>query len=292
MNVTSTPTARVVKDAESIATSTHTATSTPQVNRSAPTADVTVDTATAQATATSDATGIDTDTAINPVDGAVYVYVSPGDFTMGSNEGRADEQPAHTVYLDGFWIMQTEVTNGQYAACVEDGACTAPRNIFWQLPVNADRPVTWVSWNQANDYAEWVGGSLPTEAQWEKACRGTDGRVYPWGNTEPSAALLNFGNNGDGITPVGAYPNGAGPNGLLDMAGNVWEWTADWYSEEYYSRSPERNPTGPASGFARVARGGAFYFSAEGARCAFRYGYNAQVAGDFGLGFRVVSEGF
>ena len=126
---------------------------------------------------------------------------------MGSNKGDNDEQPVHRVTLDGFWIMRTEVTTAQYAGCVDAGACTAPGNSRWRDSQYADRPVTDVNWEQAQTYAEWAGGRLPTEAEWEKACRGDDLRPYPWGDADPSPELLNF--DGSGIGAVGSYPAGA-----------------------------------------------------------------------------------
>lgn len=232
------------------------------------------------------------DLRVNPVDDAVYVYVPEGEFTMGSGDGEEHEQPVHRVYLDAFWIMRTEVTNAQYDRCVRAGVCTAPENDMWRDVRYADHPVTDVDWNQASTYAEWAGGRLPTEAEWEKACRGGDLRAYPWGNAEPDAALLNFDGSGVGeTTAAGSYPGGASPYGALDMAGNVWEWTADWYSGGYYADSPEENPTGPESGTSRRLRGGSFYINAYFVRCAYRDGLDPDFR-DYDLGFRVLSPGF
>jgi formylglycine-generating enzyme required for sulfatase activity len=229
----------------------------------------------------------------NPVDGAVYIPIPAGEFLMGSpdNMGSGDEHPQHTVYLDVFWIMQTEVTNAQYAKCVAAGACSAPDNTHWQDAAYADHPVTNVDWNQANAYAQWAGGRLPTEAEWEKAARGTDGRTYPWGNEAPAALLANccvFVNETE-TTPVGNYPAGASPYGALDMAGNVWEWTADWYDSSYYSQSPAQNPTGPSSGDYRVLRGRAYWDDADVVRVATRNPKNPDLRSGF-FGFRVVSS--
>ena len=172
----------------------------------------------------------------------VYVWIAPGSFDMGSTDEQcekvgigecpSDEQPRHSVELDGYWIQRTEVTNEQYKRCVDAGVCEPPDNLLWDAPRSARLPVTDVDWNQASVYAAWVGGRLPTEAEWEKACRSADGRIYPWGDEPSSMGLLNYNDEAKGTTDVATYPTGA--NGLYDMAGNVWEWTADWYSEEYY----------------------------------------------------------
>jgi formylglycine-generating enzyme required for sulfatase activity len=213
-----------------------------------------------------------------PVDVPVYVWIEPGEFLMGS-----------TDEVDGFWIMRTEVTNEQYKRCVDAGACDQPENERWHREEYAREPVTDVDWHQANTYAAWVGGRLPTEAEWEKACRGTDGRIYPWGNEEPSAELLNYFKSGlNGVTLVGSYPPGA--HGLHDMAGNVLEWTADWYDSEYYAKSPPSNPRGPESGEVRTLRGGSWYVSDYFVRCAVRVRYPPDLRDDF-VGIRVASPG-
>ncbi len=229
---------------------------------------------------------------INPLDEATYVFVPASDFLMGSFDGESNEQPQHTVSLDSYWIGETEVTNAQYQRCVTAGACSPPDNSNWQSTAQADHPVTDVSWHQAKAYAEWAGGRLPTEAEWEKAARGTDGRIYPWGHAAPSATLLNFNNNVGDTTPVGSYLDGASPYGALDMAGNVWEWVGDWYDSGYYASSPGTNPTGPSSGQYKVLRGGAFDNDGSNVRAAFRVGFNPTSQYDHD-GFRVVvSPGF
>ncbi|MEZ4560740.1 MAG: SUMF1/EgtB/PvdO family nonheme iron enzyme, partial [Caldilineaceae bacterium] len=227
------------------------------------------------------------DVRINPVDGGVYLPVPGGPFTMGSNGGQADERPARTVTVDDFWIMAAEVTNHQYARCVDAGACTPPENDFWNQPGNAARPVVNVDWHQAAAYASWVDGRLPTEAEWEKACRGTDARLYPWGNGAPDPERATFGNRGRGPDAVASLPAGAGPYGLLDMAGNVWEWTADWYVADTYTWDSVDNPTGPLDGSYRALRGGSWYNAAGTMRCTFRNWYYPQTNNDI-AGFRVV----
>jgi formylglycine-generating enzyme required for sulfatase activity len=206
-------------------------------------------------------------------DGVVMVYVAAGEFVMGSDgsEGNEDERPAHTVYLDGYWIDQTEVTNGRYGRCVAAGVCrpmARPRSDMAGLP---DHPAQGVTWVEANAYCSWVGRRLPTEAEWEKAARGMDGRLYPWGNDVPESPLSNYDFLVGDVVAVGSYPEAASPYGVLDMAGNVWEWTADWYGEDYYQESPRENPTGPESGVLRVLRGGSWSNPAEVVRATNRF---------------------
>jgi formylglycine-generating enzyme required for sulfatase activity len=192
------------------------------------------------------------------VDGSVLVYIPAGGFTMGDGINTL----THNVTLDGYWIQQTEVTNRMYEQCVKVGSCTAPKQelggpVFGN-PQFVNHPVVGVSWDQAQAYCAWTQGSLPTEAQWEKAARGANGNMYPWGDGRPDCNLLNFGSCVGRTTDVDAFPAGASPYGLLDMAGNVFEWVGDWYNEAYYSQSPSENPTGPESGQYRVIRGSSF----------------------------------
>ena len=190
-------------------------------------------------------------------DSMVLLYVPAGEFIMGSEDGDGDESPVHSIYLDAYWIDQTEVTNEQYRLCVEAGVCDEPTSYYFGKDNYTNHPVVFVGWDDANDYCTWAGRRLPTEAEWEKAARGTDSRTYPWGNESPSSNLLNYNRNVDGTTPVGSYPAGASPYGALDMGGNVWEWVGDWYDKSYYEISPEENPTGAESGKYRILRGGA-----------------------------------
>jgi len=214
------------------------------------------------------------DTWTRPTDGMVMVYVPAGDFLMGSSDADSQaydyEKPQHTVYLDAFWIDRTEVTNAQYRKCVDAGACREPGG--WdENDYNApDQPVVYVYWDDARAYAAWAGGRLPTEAEWEKAARGTDGRIYPWGNRAPDCDKANYAGCVGRPATVGSYLTGVSPYGVLDMAGNVWNWVADWFDTEYYDRSPARNPQGPASGEDRVVRGGAFSLVVEGIRSGYR----------------------
>ncbi len=221
---------------------------------------------------------------VSEKDGMTLVYVPEGEFEMGSEDGESDERPVHTIYLDAFWIDQTEVTNAQYNACVQSGACEQP---YIDDSNYDDHPVVYVGWYDAQDYCEWAGRRLPTEAEWEKAARGTDSRTYPWGETI-SCSQANYGGCGDfpQTSPVGYYgEKGASPYGVYDMAGNVWEWTADWYGNNYYQGSPSSNPTGPDSGSSRVLRGGFWGSNKWKARSAFRNFYNPDFSNNFN-GFR------
>lgn len=204
----------------------------------------------------------------SPIDKMVMVYVPAGDFLMGSTDAdtlaTSEEKPQHTVYLDAFWIDKTEVTNRMYALCVDAHACREPTHTdsetaysYYDDPQGKYDiyPVIWVNWTMAQAYCEWAGRRLPTEAEWEKAARGTDGRIYPWGNDPPNHDLANYDGYFGGPLNVNRYPKGASPYGALDMAGNVLQWVADWYSATYYQISPASNPLGPDSGDKRVLRG-------------------------------------
>jgi formylglycine-generating enzyme required for sulfatase activity len=200
--------------------------------------------------------------------GENLVYVPAGEFKMGSENGNDDEKTVHTVYLDAFWIDQTEVTNKQYRACVDAGTCEPPSSSksythpsYYRNSDFDNYPVLYVSWDKANRYCEvWAGGDLPTEAQWEKAARGTDERMYPWGNDAPNKDLLNYYQNIGDTIEVGKYPDGKSPYGAYDMAGNVWEWVNDYYQSDYYAVLGDgaSNPVGPESGQYRVLRGGSW----------------------------------
>jgi len=190
--------------------------------------------------------------------GGSMVLVPAGEFTMGSNSGNPDEKPPHQVFLDAFWIDKTEVTMKMYNLCVETGDCKREEDRSYY---SGDLPIHGVTWDEANVYCTWAGRRLPTEAEWEKAARGKDLRIYPWGNDAPNSNLINM--NPYGATIVGSYPEGASPFGALDMAGNLWEWVNDWYDDNYYSNSPLSNPEGSTSEVSKVIRGGAWDFDAN-----------------------------
>jgi formylglycine-generating enzyme required for sulfatase activity len=199
----------------------------------------------------------------SPKDNMTLLYVPAGEFTMGSDNTQADESPAHKVYLDAFWIDQTEVTNKMYSLCVAASVCKEPNNRVSAKNINYygntafnNYPVIYVDWNMASAYCAWADRRLPSEAEWEKASRGEDGRFYPWGNDAPSSSLLNYQNIVADTSSVMSYEAGKSPYGAYDMSGNVWEWVNDWYGN--YSTSEPSNPLGPVSGDARVHRGGSF----------------------------------
>ncbi|NIM12582.1 MAG: SUMF1/EgtB/PvdO family nonheme iron enzyme [Candidatus Aminicenantes bacterium] len=242
-------------------------------------------------------------------DGIIMVYIPEGGFKMGSNDYPhnypSDEKPIHDVYLDGYWMGKYEVTFDQYDKYCKEAKKDKPDDEGWG---RGKRPVINVSWDDAVAYCKWLSDKkglkfkLPTEAQWEKAARGTASLKYPWGNHEPNyrgkwyanyAAHNSWEKRGeDGFeytAPVGSYPQGASPYGLLDMAGNVMEWCRDWYGYDYYSKSPERNPTGPESGTFRVVRDGGWYGYAVVLQCTGRTGGRPSGHGDL-LGFRLCQD--
>jgi formylglycine-generating enzyme required for sulfatase activity len=205
-------------------------------------------------------------------DGAEMVLVPAGEFVMGSNDD--DERPPHRVHLDAYYIDRYETTNALYRTFVSATGRQAPSS--WNDPTfNGDtQPVVGASWHDADAYCRWVGKRLPTEAEWEKAARGTDGRKYPWGDPWEASRTNSDESKLGSTSRVGSYPTGLSPYDVHDMAGNVWEWVSDWYSYDYYSRSPGRNPKGPSSGTARVLRGGSWLSEAVRLRAAYRYSYS------------------
>jgi formylglycine-generating enzyme required for sulfatase activity len=220
------------------------------------------------------------------------IHIPAGKFTMGSND-YDDEKPPHTVNLSDYYIGKYPVTNREYQAFVREAKYKAPQH--WngrEFPQGkANHPVVYVSWNDAVAYCAWLSKKtgknyrLPTEAEWEKAARGTDGRKYPWGNDAPNRDLLNFNENIGDTTDVDSYDDGVSPYGVYDMAGNVWEWVNDWYGETYYQKSPPKNPLGPSSGEKRVLRGGSWDDINDYARSAYRVNYSPDFISYY-IGFR------
>jgi serine/threonine protein kinase len=233
--------------------------------------------------------------AVDPEGNQIPMRLVPaGEFTMGSEDGGDDERPVHQVYLDAFYMDKYEVTNALYKACVDAGSCAPPRKtqsftipVYYGIPVFEDRPVIYVDWVQAANYCGWRGGGLPTEAQWEKAARGTDGRTYPWGEGIDCSKANYAACNGD-TTGVGSYESGVSPYGIYDLAGNVLEWTMDRYSGTYYQDSPASNPVGPDTGNSRVLRGGTWSHLGKDLRASNRYWYTPEYTRDY-IGFRCVS---
>lgn len=191
------------------------------------------------------------------------VLIPAGVFLMGSADGEQDERPPHRVRLNAFYIDKYEVTNAQYKAFMQATGHAAPR--YWKdkrfaLPT---APVVGVTWYDARDYCRWRGKRLPTEAEWERAARGPDGYLWPWGNSYKEG-YANVEGDADGYrytAPVGSFEKGKTVEGVYDMAGNVWEWVADWYESTYYLSSPSDNPTGPPTGTLRGLRGGSWIFA-------------------------------
>ncbi len=244
-------------------------------------------------------------------DNAEMVLVQAGEFTMGSTDQQVAEakqefkklcdtcnldfldaeKPQHIVFLDSYWIDQYEVTNGLYKKCVDDSACQRPaenksftRDSYFGNSNFDNFPVLYVSWDDARNYCAWAEKRLPTEAEWEKAARGTDGRIFPWGNEFEQSRVNNDNVVGD-TTEVGKYPKGASPYGAMDMAGNVWEWVNDWYDSNYSNNTPRANPQGPASGGSRVLRGGSWNDYATFVRAAGRIN-NSPSNHNYNVGLR------
>jgi formylglycine-generating enzyme required for sulfatase activity len=223
-------------------------------------------------------------------DGMLLLLVPAGEFTMGSQLG------AHTVYLDTYWIDQTEVTNAMYASCVKAGACIPPNPKssmshpkYYGNPDFDNFPVIYIPWESANVYCTWAGRRLPTEAEWEKAARSTDGRDYPWGNEQPNYDFLNYASHNGDTTQVRSFPSGISPYGAMDMAGNVSEWVADWYGDTYYFVSPSSNPDGPDTGTYRVVRGGSWVDGVNKVRTDSRTNYIPWNSHEY-LGFRCAQD--
>ena len=234
------------------------------------------------------------------------IRIPAGTFTMGSDTRAADEKPMHKVYLDAYYIGKYEVTNAEYyefwkqqvdSARTPEDFTHLPQIGEWparaeQFP---DYPVVGVSWHDANAYAAWKGMRLPTEAEWEKAARGYTNRIWPWGNAIEPYANTDADDDGykNRLAPVGSFPKGKSYYGVMDMAGNVWEWTADWYSDVYYwsssqaaAKRPKKNPTGPTVGSWRVIRGGSWLDKISRCSTTFRFYLYPDLKTSF-VGFRL-----
>ena len=256
------------------------------------------------------------------------VFVPAGSFNMGDDQGEVNERPIHEVMIDEFWLDKTEVTNDQFNAFVNDtGHITTAEaegggflfdrdwvyvdGANWRHPLGPDsdlvglggNPVVLVSWSDASEYCEWTGGRLPTEAEWEYAARGQESFHYPWGDTF-DGDNLNFCDSNcpfdwadenandlyEFTAPVGSYPDGTSWVGAADLAGNVWEWVADWYQDGYYEDSPAENPAGPRQGIYRVLRGGGWSGDDYLARSSARSGDVAPEDGTNFIGFRCAQD--
>ena len=246
------------------------------------------------------------------------VLIPAGEFVMGTDsEGaNADQKPAHRVYLEAFYIDKHEVTNAEYEEFILAGGYK--KKEFWteegwdfiqkfqfdagewhkietplqygenSVSTEPDHPVIGVSWYEANAYATWAGKRLPTEAEWEKAARGTDGHIYPWGK-EMDFSKLSYFPHVTKLQAVGSFSGGASPYGVMDMAGSVWEWCSDWYGESYYLQGSRKNPKGPDSGENRVLRGGGWDSIRLQLRCSYRY-YESEGRRTYNVGFRCVQD--
>lgn len=233
------------------------------------------------------------------------ILIPAGEFFMGSNNGNVDEKPEHPVYLDAFYIDKYEVTNREYAIFlnavkndkvtewinIEDKRCLIEKvnNLYSPKKVYDDYPVIGITWYGADSYAAWAGKRLPTEAEWEKAARGSDKRIYPWGMIwDPLNCANSFSGGSGKLMAVGSFPMGASPYGVMDMSGNVWEWCSDWYDKNYYTKGSSNNPTGPLEGKYKVMRGGSWFYSSPLMfRCTQRTGKDTKCK-LINIGFRCV----
>jgi len=261
-NIPLTNTAQAPQKVATDVPSTHTVTAVPPTETSEPTATEIPSTSTLEPTASPQPTVLPAE--ITDARGVPMVLVPAGEFVMGADNDQVAAMPAHPVYLDAYYIDVFEVTQNRYRECLEAGGCTTENGKHLNQPVWDEHPMMDINWYDAQEYCEWRGGSLPTEAQWEKAARGTDERRYPWGNEPVTCERARYGECGWMTAPVGSSPAGASPYGVQDMAGNAWEFVYDWYERDYYKVSPSENPTGPDydTGW-KSERGGAWFYEAD-----------------------------
>jgi formylglycine-generating enzyme required for sulfatase activity len=229
-------------------------------------------------------------TRTSQMDDMIQVYIPEGEFIMGDDgDPKSKEYPKHPVYLNAFWMDKVEVTNAMYEKCANSGDCFPPvsrLNPYYGKWAYRDLPVVYVNWYGAEKYCAWAGRRLPTEAEWEKAARGTDARYYTWGSERANPRLANFAESliGEPL-PAYRYPLGASPYGVLNMGGNVREWVADWFDNKYYLSSPYENPKGAETGTERSLRGGAYDANASDITTFRRYKHEPDSAG-LSRGFR------
>jgi len=229
------------------------------------------------------------DTRISKLDGMVQLFVPAGVFQMGTGSViKNSDSPQHRVYLNAYWIDRVEVSNAMYLKCIKAGGCgeLVSDNTEYKNWIYRDHPLVYADWFQATQYCQWTGRRLPTEAEWEKAARGTDGRDYPWGAEHPNPYLANFsGSMINEAVSVYRYPLGASPYGALNMSGNVREWVNDWFDPMYYRNSPAKNPQGPHQGSERALRSGSYNEDEIQVTATNRLNHEPQSAG-LNRGFR------
>lgn len=227
------------------------------------------------------------------------VVIPAGTFIRGRapGEGRLDEQPERKIYLNSFAIDKYEVRNARYIAFLEETLHKPPFNVYGEGPLSsekdiADLPVVQVTWHDAVDYCFWAGKRLPTEAEWEKAGRGSDNRLYPWGNDPPTPDRAQFDREWDGkktFRKVNSLSEGQSSSGVYQLSGNVREWTQDWYDAEYYANGPDKNPRGPETGILKVIRGGSWRSFDSDIRVTAR-GKGGFALKTHGIGFRCARD--
>jgi sulfatase modifying factor 1 len=256
--------------------------------------------------ASSPASGAEFPKTVTGKDGAPLVLIPAGEFLMGTSisqrDGGRDEYPEHRIFLNAFYMDAYEVTNGRYLDFIKATGHRLPEHprdkklTLWKGSTVSDtfkdHPVVNVDWVDADAYCSWAGKRLPTEAEWERAARGITGRRFPWGDVEPTRTLANYLNqwrNGAGLEPVGNHQQGASPEGVYDLQGNVWEWVSDWYDPRYYEKGPIRNPKGPMEGTRKVIRGSGWESEAPLLRSAHRLSSDPTNR-NHSLGFRCAAD--